>query len=195
MSNATNKMTHRLLDQYRNNLRFAGFLGAIGRRFDDTDSIIYHYLFNRYLESAAGQDLDWVGEKIGMRRPARYREERIFRYRSKDDPGGPSERGYNAGVYQSADGLPLVGEGNVTVGDDEYRELLRWRAASYDVGASVPEVWRWVRAVVDADVDVDVVSPAPGSVTIRLLGFVPRRTRWILKKYCPVVAGVSVSVV
>jgi len=53
---ATRKMVYRILDQYKNSPKFVGLIESIGKRFDDTDVILEHLLFSRFIDTAEGSD-------------------------------------------------------------------------------------------------------------------------------------------
>ena len=193
---ATRKMVYRILDQYKNSPKFVGLIEAIGKRFDDTDNIIEHLLFSRFIDTAEGFELDRVGVILGYARPYEQNPDLIFTFDSYTDPVNVQSKGYGSisapgvgGLYSSVFGL-TTGD---LVGDEEYRELLFKRAQAINAEASTPYFYKWI--IDNFGIEINMTFPTPMEIEIEITsGSLNLNERYLIENLGPTLPGVSVLI-
>lgn len=193
---ATRKMVYRILDQYKNSPKFVGLIESIGKRFDDTDVILEHLLFSRFIDTAEGFELDRIGKILGYGRPYVQDPDLIFTYDSHTDVVNVQSKGYGSisdptagGFYSSVFGL-TTGD----LADDEtYRGLLYKRARAINCEASTPYFYQWI--VENFDVEINMTFPSVMEIEIEITsGSMDLNERYLIENLGPTLPGVSVLI-
>lgn len=192
---ATRKMVYRILDQYKDAPKWVAFIQSVGKLFDDTDAIIEHLLFGRFMDTAVGFELDRIGTILGYPRPYIEDTENIFTYRSYLDINVQS-KGFGTvsdpavgGKYTSAYGLTS----DIQLDDDAYRALLFIRSRVMSLGPSIPELYQWITEWFGVDVAITV--PLVLNINIEITsGSLTAYQRRLIENFGPTLPGVAVLI-
>lgn len=193
---ATRKMVYRILDQYKNAPKWVAFIESIGKRFDDTDIIIEHLLFGRFLDTAENFELDRIGVLLGYDRPYVTDPDLIFTYRSYLDPINVQSKGYGSIIFPNTGGQYSSVYGLATGGladDDVYRSLLVKRTKAINCEPSTPYFHQWI--IENFEVEINMTFPAPMQIEIEITsGTVNLNERYLIESLGPTLPGVSVLI-
>jgi len=192
---ATRKMVYRIIDQYRDAPKWVAFIEAIGKRFDDTDAIIDHLLFGRFLATAENFELDRIGQLLGYPRPYETNPDIIFAYKAAADPVNDQNKGYGTlsdpaagGLYTSLFGL----DSEDLVDDETYRELLYIRSRVMNLGPSIPELYTWITESFGVGCAITVSDVM--HIRIELDSAISVHQRNLIEYFGPTLPGVNVLI-
>jgi hypothetical protein len=192
---ATRKMVYRILDQYKNAPKFVTFIEAIGARLDDTDTIIDHLLFGRFLETAENFELDRIGQLLGYPRPYQSDPSVIFTYKSASNPVNEQSKGYGS-IYDPAAGGKYSSLGGLDSGTPEtdavYRELLFTRSKVLNTGPSIPELYTWITE--SFGIGCTITVPDVMHIRIQLDAAISVHQRNMIEYYGPTLPGVNILI-
>lgn len=125
----------RLAFQFRDSANLKALLTAIATDFNDEDTAFGQLLADRYIETATGVQLDYIGEIVGLERPSDVDSTDYF---------GFLEDGTALGFTTLSD--PSIGGGwyslsaaAAPISDDRYRVLLKLKAALNSTSMTVEE--------------------------------------------------------
>jgi hypothetical protein len=193
---ATRKMVYRILDHYKSSPKFVGFIQALGKRFDDTDTIIEHLLFGRFLDTAEDFELDRIGKLLGFDRPHKEIPELIFTTKASTNPLNNTSQGFGSSTLPGVGGLLSSSWGLTSdelVDDDTYRPLLQTRARVINLGPSIPEFYTWITE--SFGIDITITVPAVMQIEIEITsGSLNTYERNLIENYGPTLPGVSVFI-
>lgn len=192
---ATRKMVYRVLDQYKDAPKFVAFIEAMGKRFDDTDVIINHMLFGRFLATAENFELDRIGKLLGYPRPYKTDFSILFTAKSMTNPINDQARGFGTLSDPAAGGLftSLFGLDSENLETDEvYRELLFIRSKVMNIGPSIPELYTWITE--SFGVGCVITVPSVMKIEIEISAAISVHQRHLIENFGPTLPGVNVLI-
>jgi hypothetical protein len=169
---------------------------------DSVYNFVLELSAGRYLDTAEGVWLDYIGDLVGVTR--KYKEldpEVTFTFKSSGEasttskgfyyPSGPTFGGY----MQSADGLTemQVGISTDKETDEEYRKKIKARAVANGASGTVQELYRHILDGFGVQCKID--SPTPGLILITVFDFLSKMDRKYIEKQGPLAAGVRAEII
>lgn len=192
-----NTAYNRLLNEFKESPRIIALLSVIFARILDTDIAINDLALLRWLDTAEGVWLDDAGELLGFARPRTYiLDENIFTLKVIDAPDVETQAlgdvaQTTGGYLQGLDGIT---NGAGPIDDDEYRFLLKAKAASTNMAPTLKNQVLFCQEWFGIDV---TPLPVPYTGVVILLPSAPieQSTKFNIQHLAPVMAGVTLTVI
>jgi hypothetical protein len=194
MSIVTEQALSRILNQFIDGPNIVNLFVAILNRFEDSHAMLLELLVHRFLDTAEGVWLDYIGDIVGVARPFEpILGDNIFTFKSigeADDPDkgfGSTSNPLIGGVFQSITGAVT----DTLADDDTYRLYIKAKAQVSFARGTVQDVWRLVDFVFPTLTDINVTSPNIGEVKVLTTPILEAFERKLIEKYAPVAAGIK----
>jgi hypothetical protein len=157
---------NRTFAQFRNSPHIQDLIETLSDPMQDTSDVADFILGSLDIDDAEGEQLDYLGERIGVTRPS-AQETRLFRLVRLGEVGSPGE-GFaddeNPGGYMTTiEGLESQTNPGSEMSDEDYRYLIRQKAESYR-SAATREIWFLyliafgARCKIDDDTDLKITA-------------------------------------
>lgn len=138
MSNGTihQRLIDRLFSVFVDSPNVQNLAETLAGPMDDTFEAIQYYLDHTDIDDCEGVLLDFRGWLIGVRRPP-LQESNVFTLCNIDDVDYDNRHGFycssdgTGGYMTSSEGLVNVSDQTADMGDDEYRTLIKTKAAAF----------------------------------------------------------------
>jgi hypothetical protein len=187
----------RILNQFVDGYNFVELFRRILYRFEDSEDILLNLAVHRFIDTAEGVWLDYIGDIVGVPRPFEpIPDDEIFTFKAKgetDDPDkgfGSTSNPLIGGVFQTIDGVTT----DVPASDETYRLYIKAKASiTFDRG-TVQDIWKLVDFLYPTLTDINVTSPNVGELKIETTPLLTSFERRLVEKFAPVVAGVKTIV-
>jgi hypothetical protein len=194
----TDTAISRILNQFIDAPNFVELFRRILYRFEDSEAILVDLATKRFIDTAEGVWLDYIGDIIGVARPYEpIPDDEIFTYKSigeSDDPDkGFGEIGSPTlgGVYQILAGI--TGETQAT--DEIYRLYIKAKAEITASKGTFRDIWGMVDFIFPTLTDINVTAPNVGEVQIETTPTLSLFERRLIENFAPVVAGIKAVVI
>jgi hypothetical protein len=195
MSIVTEQALSRILNQFIDGPNFVNLFTAILNRFEDSHAMLLELLVHRFIDTAEGVWLDYIGDIVGVPRPYEpILDANIFTFKSigeADDPDkgfGTTSSPLIGGLFQTIDGITTD-----TLADDEtYRVYIKAKAQVTFARGTVQDIWLMVDFIFPTLTDINVTSPNIGEVKVLTTPVLQAFERKVVEKYAPVAAGIKV---
>lgn len=145
-------MIDRLFAVFRDSPNVQYFIEVLAGPMDDTWTAIQYYLDNTDIDDCTGELLDFRGWTIGVRRPP-LQETNVFTLTDADTMidydnkhGFYNSNDGTGGYMTSEDGLANVADPSLTMADDDYRILIKTKAASFRKRATPENLYSYFLA-------------------------------------------------
>jgi hypothetical protein len=154
----------RTFAQFRDSPHIQDLIETLSDPMQDSSDVADFILGSLNIDDAEGEQLDYLGERIGVSRPP-AQETRIFRMVRLGEVGDPDE-GFsddeNPGGYMTTlEGLESISAPGTDMSDEDYRFLIRQKAASYRKKATREILFSYLlafgaRCKIDDDTDLKI---------------------------------------
>ena len=190
-----------LFAQFKHSPNILAILEIIAVPFQDTIDAIEYLQTQNDVTTAEGIHLDILGEWVGVERPLEQ-EPNDFRFIDIGDlPGDPTSHGFcdidgdPTGGYlvSSYNGLASITNPGDLMGDDDYRELILFKAANFRQRATEERIYLSL-VLYGITCDVETITNGEIDITPQTPGEMTHYQRWYLlnKGFRP--AGIKLNI-
>lgn len=175
--------------QFDNKEKLRAYVTSLAEPLDDISATLNDMTYKRGVDTAVGAQLDGVGVIVGQPRYA----EGAFVLPFFGYLGQPAVTGYDQARYRR------LGEStediNQSIGDTEYKTLIRWKIQANSSNGTIPDIIRALRAVFPQAVRIRVQEP--GARKVHVIVVLNRQPNPIyqnnLLSFIPKLAGIKVT--
>lgn len=190
----TDKALSELLNQFEDKQNITKLFIVLSARFEDTDAMLDHLLYDRWIDTAVGVHLDVIGRIVGMERLyLQVSPANIFTYRGYLDPNVPT-KGYGTvagpgvgGVYTSIHGLFT----DTPISDPVYRDWIKWKILTRNKIESIPTMYEFIDDRFSYQSVITV--PITGRVRVEVPILSTASERFLMRRFMPLAAGVELE--
>lgn len=152
-------------------------------------SALKQLLYNRWIDTAEGAQLDGIGEIVGQSREIPDTVYLMF----FGFQGQPNTTGFNDARLRRNEEKNVGG--TTTLPDPEYRQIIRWKIGVNNGHGTIPEIKQSLKLMLGVDY---IAVSNDGNAKIRV--FIPasvKRSIFLasIRKYIPSAAGIGISIV
>jgi hypothetical protein len=153
----------------------------------------------RYLDTATGVWLDYIGEIVGIERAFKELDKDFaFTFKMSGEANDYKKGFYYSslptygGYLQSKEGLTemSLGISNEKESDEQYRKKIKARSVANGASGTVQELYRHI--LDGFGVQCKITSPTPGLILVTVYNFLSKMDRVYIERQGPVAAGVSI---
>ena len=137
----------RLFAQFKNSPNILALIEILSDPLQDTDNVLTYISENFSIDDAEGEQLDFIGELIGVIRPP-LQETRIFTLCRKGEIQEPDKGFYDdenpGGYLVTMEGLKDQDDPTAEFSDADFRKLIRQKAATYRKKATIENLFNYL---------------------------------------------------